>query len=102
MSEEKKETVKKEPTKKTTKKKESKGHNLPPKKTFQVVRSKTKPTLYMINYREGGAIPKELSGLYNKARIAWDAIERYQKEHRTYLDHVRDKEDAKKQDETGA
>lgn len=76
--------------------------NLPPPKTLIILPSKDHPTLVRIAYQEGGNVPKELDGNFNSKKNAKKIISEYlelKKLNSTYLDHVRDKENAEEKDE---
>lgn len=55
-------------------KKESKV-STPKGKDYQVVRH---GAIFRVEFSTGGQIPKELSGMYTKENIAWDAIRGYE------------------------
>jgi len=76
----------------------SKTHNLPPEKTLKSVLADNLGNLYKIVYTEGGVVPKELGDYYNSRFFANKAIDTYKLKHRTYLHHVRDKENAQIED----
>ena len=54
---------------------------LPPQveKTLKVIRGGPHASLYKIVYHEGGVVPKELRGSYNKRRVAEVSIVEYNK-----------------------
>jgi hypothetical protein len=76
-------------------------HNLPLKKTLKVVGSDTHPTLYTIVYHEGGTVPHELSIDFSSKRFASQVLQDYlrdKEKNKSYLEHVRDKENAEIKD----
>ncbi len=73
-------------------------HNLPPEKTLRVVASKEHPTLFKIIFTEGGIVHKALSDNYSRKSYALDAIKKFKDLPKTYIQHVRDKENAQIQD----
>jgi hypothetical protein len=47
------------------------------KKTLQITPDKKFPSLLRINFKEGGAVPEELSGMYSSRKDANVAVEAY-------------------------
>jgi hypothetical protein len=77
-------------------------HNLPPKKTLKVAKSDTHSLLFKIVYHEGGNVPKEVDGDFNSKSAATSRLKEYlsyKENNKSYLEYVRDKENAENKDE---
>lgn len=84
--------------------KQATEHNLPPKKTLKIYPSLSHPTLFRIGYEEGGNVPKELSGEFNRKTLAQEHLDNYLKfkeDNKSYLEFIRDKENAEIEDKAG-
>lgn len=79
-------------------------HNLPPKKNLRVAPSVNHPTLFRIIYEEGGSVPSELSGEFNRKTLAQEYLSNFLKrkeDSKSYLEFIRDKEYAESEVQTG-
>ena len=48
-----------------------------PRKTLQIVKDKRFPSMLRLQFKEGGNVPKNLSGMYGKEAEAQQAIDYY-------------------------
>ena len=78
--------------------KKGKKHDLREKKTFAVVYDRERAAMFKVIYKEGGLLPKSLSGAFNTQKAAWQAIGLHKTATYSYLDHVRDKENGESKD----
>ena len=79
-------------------------HNLPPKRTLKVFKGGLHPSLYYIGFKEGGVVSRALSSSFTKKELAERFLASYLKEkseNKSYLDHVRDKENGESKDKEG-